>query len=97
MVIGVLTLLLMMIMIFCGISVLLVEETEVFSENNQPVTRNVQMLSHSYVMVSVAIFEWLVRLFLSCLFSLFVYCPFLFIPSVLPVTRNVQMLSHSVF
>jgi hypothetical protein len=47
MVIGVLTLLLMMIMLFRGRSVLLVEETEVFGENIRPVTRNVQMLSHS--------------------------------------------------
>jgi len=47
MVIGVLTLLLMTIMLFRGDLFLLAEETEVFSENNQPVTRNVQMLSHN--------------------------------------------------
>ena len=43
--IGELTLLLMIIMIFCGGFVLLVEKTDVFGENHQHATRDVQMLS----------------------------------------------------
>jgi len=34
---------------------LFVEETEVFSENNQPVTRNVQMLSETLAYVSTQV------------------------------------------
>jgi len=49
MVIGELTLLLMIIMIFCGEFVLLVEKTDVFGENHQPATINVQRLSHIFV------------------------------------------------
>jgi hypothetical protein len=49
MVIGELTLLLMIIMIFCGEFVLLVEETDVFGENHQHATRNVQRLSQQFV------------------------------------------------
>jgi hypothetical protein len=43
--IGELTLLLMIIMIFCGGFVLLVEKTDVLGENYQHATINVQMLS----------------------------------------------------